>query len=156
MKHFIITIIALLSVACGGAVATEEQASPLESAPFCDGAGWTVYDVMPGQCMVAWSKGNNVPSWQESLASNCQAVKVCGLERAQNIHVDQTPYGNGCNQFAQTGQVAMATSDVVSIAIRIDSPELGSVEFFDIGSAECDIVAFDLSQPGSNGYSDAY
>jgi len=151
MFKFITIVSLLLMTACGGAV----EAQP-EGAPFCGGSGWTVYDVQPGQCMVAWSKGNGVPTWQDSVANNCQAVDVCGLERAQNVHVDQTPYDAGCNDFAQTGQITMATDEVVSIAIRIDDPALGSVEFFDIGSPECELVARDLARPGSNGHIDGY
>jgi hypothetical protein len=147
-----ILIISLLSfVACGGAV---EDAQ--DGAPFCDSSGWVIYDVQPGQCMVAWSKGNNVPTWKESVAKNCQAANVCGLERAQNIHVDSTPYEYGCNEFAQTGDIVMATDEPVSVAIKIDDPSKGSVEFFDIGSPECELVARDLARPGSNGHVDGY
>ncbi len=155
-KFAILVSIAALATACVGVEYTDQDPNPLERAPFCDGAGWVIHEVQPGQCMVAWSKGNNVPTWQESLASDCQAAHICGLERAQNVHVDQTPYANGCNHFAQTGQVAIATTDVVAIAIRIDDASLGFVEFYDIGTPECDLVEQTVTKGGRNGYCDGY
>jgi len=159
MSKFITIVSLFFLYACGGAIegpSTETEVSPLETAPFCDSAGWTIHAVQPGQCMVAWSKGNNVPTWQESLAADCQAVRVCGLERAQNVHVDSTPYDYGCNHFAQTGHVVLATTDVVEVAIRIDDESLGFVEFYDIGTPECDLVEQTVTKGGRNGHSDGY
>lgn len=122
---------ALVLVGCGGAATEGGFDVGCPAAP----AEWQVFDVQPGQCVVAWSYERG-PDMASTVAARCTRVRDCGLEPAQNVHVDQTPYDGQCNDFAQTGDITRAETETLSVAIRIDDPELARVDVLEGAACE--------------------